>query len=236
MKNNKHPFQIALVIAIALFSGVLNAAVIQHDIGTGNLIIPGNSTDDYVITGSTTDYYVEVGLGYHGSITLQNCTFSFSGWNNIHSPIRLVGQNGQSNDDPLTVVNLILDGTNTILNNEGGRACIQVDQGTQINISAIDPCDNNSGILIAQQLNDYGGAAIGSLDHYSNSNETTATAPIYDVNGYYLGYYSHFGMAAHFWSSTVWNAEEAYHLAIGSGISLKTWYKEAALSVRCLRN
>ena len=93
MKNNKHPFQIALVIAIALFSGVLNAAVIQHDIGTGNLIIPGNSTDDYVITGSTTDYYVEVGLGYHGSITLQNCTFSFSGWNNSQSPIRLVGQN-----------------------------------------------------------------------------------------------------------------------------------------------
>lgn len=176
-----------IAIVIALCSNMLNAAVIHHNIGTGNLIIPANSTNDYIVTGSTTSHYIEVGLGYHGSITLRNCSFSFSG-SGVNSPIRLVGRNGQSNDNPLTIVNLILDGNNSIQNNGGGRACIQVDQGTQINISAIDPCDDNSGILNAIQLNDDGGAAIGSLNHNNNSNEPTAMAPLYDENGNLLNY------------------------------------------------
>lgn len=173
---------IALLLCVALFSGTLDAAVIQHNIGTNNLIISGNSTDEYVVTGSTTTHYIEVGLGYHGSITLRNCSFNFSG-HGIHSPIRIVGKDGQSNDNPLTIVDLILEGNNTIQNNGGGRACIQVDQGTQINISAIDPCDNNSGVLIAKQVNDGGGAAIGSLNHSMNQNEPTATALLYNQNG-----------------------------------------------------
>ena len=170
-------WKMAAIMAVAFSSSMLNAAVITHNIGTGSLIIPEYSTDDYIITGSTTNHYVQVQLGYHGSITLQNCSFNFSGYG-ADSPIRIVGMDGQSNEHPLTVVNLILEGHNTIQNNGGGRACIQVDQGAQINISAIDPCDNNSGILIAKQLNDSGGAAIGSLVHYANPNETTATASL----------------------------------------------------------
>ena len=179
--------EIAMVMGIAFCSGVLNAAVVQHNINTDNLIIPGNSTDDYVVTGSTTNHYIEVQLGYHGSITLQNCSISFSGYG-INSPIRITGKDGQPNDNPLTVVNLILEGNNSIQNSGGGRACIQVDQGAQINISAIDPCDDNSGTLIAKQLNSEGGAAIGSLDHWNNSNEPTATARLYNQNGTPTGY------------------------------------------------
>lgn len=189
MHNHTNCFKkiVAIIIAISVCSGLVNAAVIQHNIGTGNLIIPGNSTNDYIITGSTSTYYIEVGLGYHGTITLQNCNFNFTGWG-VHSPIRIVGRDGQSNENPLTIVNLILDGSNTIQNDGGGRACIQVDQGTQINISAIDPCDDNSGTLIARQLNDDGGAAIGSLNHWNNSNEPTATATLYNQNGSLTGY------------------------------------------------
>lgn len=178
---------IAMVIGLALCTHVLNASVIQHNIGNGNLIISGNSTDDYVITGSTSSYYIEVQLGYHGTITLQNCSFNFSGYYNIHSPIRIVGKDGQTNDNPLTIVNLVLEGNNVIQNNGGGRACIQVDQGTQVNISAIDPCDNNSGVLIAKQLNSDGGAAIGSLNRWLNSNEPTATSRLYNQNGSQTG-------------------------------------------------
>lgn len=188
-KNNLFRFfGLTLMIGVALCSGILNAAVITHNIGTGNLIIPENSKDDYVIIGTTSSNYVEVKLGYHGSITLKDCSFSFSGYG-IHSPIRIVGKNNQSNDHPLTVVNLILDGNNTIINDGGGRACIQVDQGAQINISAIDPCDNNSGKLTAKQINDYGGAAIGSLIHNDNPNETTASAALYNQNGNPTGDY-----------------------------------------------
>jgi len=175
--------EITIFVGAILCSGVLHAAVIQHDIGSHDLIIPGNSTDDYVVTGSTTNHYIEVELGYHGSITLQNCSISFATGQGSHSPIHIVGKDEQPNDDPLTVVNLILEGNNVIQNTGGGRACIQVDQGAQINISAIDPCDNNSGILVAQQLNEQGGAAIGSLNHLKNPNEPTATAPLYDQYG-----------------------------------------------------
>lgn len=166
---------IAILICVMLSAKVLNASVINHNIGTGNLIISGNSTNDYVVTGSTTNHYIKVQLGYHGSITLKNCSFIFSG-SGVDSPIRVIGKDGQSNEHPLTIVNIILEGNNTIQNDGGGRACIQVDQGAQINISAIDPCDNNSGILIARQLNDDGGAAIGSLNHWQNTNEPTANA------------------------------------------------------------
>ena len=173
---------IIIVIGFLLFPSILKAEVVEHDISTGNLVIPGNSNKDYIVTGTTNTNYIVVGLGYHGSITLRNCKFNFSG-NDIHSPIHLVGRDGQSNDNPLTIVDLILDGTNTIQNDAGGRACIQVDQGTQINISAINPCDNDSGILIAKQLNDDGGAAIGSLNHWNNPNEPTSTAMLYNQDG-----------------------------------------------------
>ena len=167
----------AFSLSVLLCSSMLNAAVITHNIGSGNLIISGNSTDDYIVTGSTTNHYIQVQLGYHGSITLRNCSFHFSG-GGVDSPIHIVGKNQQSNEHPLTVVDLVLEGNNTIQNDGGGRACIQVDQGAQINISAIDPCDNGSGTLVARQLNSSGGAAIGSLNRPNNTNETTSSASL----------------------------------------------------------
>lgn len=156
-----------------------SAAVITHDISTGRLIIPSTSTDEYVITGSTTSNYVVVPFGWKGTITLKNCYFNFS--SGVNSPIRITGKNNLSNTDPSrTNVNIILDGDNYIYNNGGGRACIQVDQGAQINISAVDPCDNSSGILTAVQANAAGGAAIGSLNRMNNTNETQSTATISD--------------------------------------------------------
>lgn len=170
-----------IIMSLLMLSSYTSAAVVNHNIATGCLTIPASSTDEYVITGSTTSNYVVVEFGWKGTITLKNCYFNFSYSSN--SPIRITGQNDLSNTDPnRTNVNLILDGDNYIYNSGGGVACIQVDQGAQINISAIEPCDNASGTLTAIQANSDGGAAIGSLDHYDNTNEAIATATL--SNGY----------------------------------------------------
>ena len=164
-----------IVLSLLMFANLASAAVVNHDISTGSLTIPASSTNEYVITGSTTSNYVVVEFGWKGTITLKSCTFDF--YNQSNSPIRITGQNNLSNSDPSrTNVNLILDGDNYIYNEYGnGNACIQVDQGAQINISAIEPCDNSSGTLVAQQRDDYGGAAIGARVHNS-SYETYSSA------------------------------------------------------------
>lgn len=169
-----------IVLLMLMVSNCVSAATITHDISTGNLIISGTSTDDYIITGSTTSHHVIVEFGYKGTITLKNVYFNFSGYG-VDSPIRIMGMDGMSNTDPnRTNVNIVLDGDNYIYNTGGGRACIQVDQGAQINISAIDPCYNSSGTLVAEQSNDDGGAAIGSLDAYDNTNQTKSSAILSD--------------------------------------------------------
>lgn len=178
-------FKFSFSLVCALFATLsMNADVINHNISSGRLIINGNSNDDYVITGSTsnTNNYVEVQFGYKGTITLSNCSFNFTS-SGVHSPIRICGMNNLSNTDPSrTNVNIILDGDNYIYNSSYGRACIQVDQGAQINISAIEPCNNSSGTLTAIQMDTNGGAAIGSLNQNENTNETTATVLL--SNGY----------------------------------------------------
>ena len=179
-----------VLVMLMMYTNTL-AAVITHDISTGSLTIPSTSTDDYVITGSTTSNYVVVPFGWKGTITLRNCYFDFTGTDS-HSPIRITGKNNLSNLDPSrTNVNIILDGDNYIYNEGGGRACIQVDQGAQINISAVEPCDNTSGTLTAIQTVADGGAAIGSLNRYKCSStpmETLSSALISnDVTNYTAG-------------------------------------------------
>ena len=151
------------------------SAIINYDISTGNLTIPGGSTDDYVITGSTTSYYVDVQTGYKGTITLKDCTIDLTGV--THSSIRVHGQDDQLNLLPLTNVKIILDGNNRLYHdgNGGARgwAALQVDQGAQINISAINPNDNASGTLEAIIGSQNGGAGIGSL--CGNTNEARGT-------------------------------------------------------------
>ena len=149
-------------------------AIITHDISTARLTIPGTSTDDYVITGSTTANYVDIATGYHGTVTLKNCTISLSSI--AHSPIRVHGQDNQLNSSPLTNVKIVLDGNNRLYHNgSGGWAAFQVDQGSQINISAINPYDDTSGRLDAIIGSQSGGAGIGAL---CNSNEAKGTASL----------------------------------------------------------
>ena len=183
MKTNlTYPIYPIILFAVLIFSNYISATTIAHNISTSNLIISGSSADDYIVTGSTTTHYIIAEFGYKGTITLSNCTIQMSGIG-VNSPIRISGKNNLSNTDPgRTNVNLILEGNNVIQNDGGGRACIQVDQGAQINIGAIDPCDNSSGQLSATQVNADGGAGIGSLNRYNNSHETISMATI--SNGY----------------------------------------------------
>ena len=104
-----------IVILAWLSAGSASAAVVNHNISSGSLVIPGTSTDDYVVTGNSTGYYIRAEFGYKGTITLKNCSFRFTS-SGSNSPIRIVGKNNLSNTDPSrTNVNLILDGTNTIV-------------------------------------------------------------------------------------------------------------------------
>lgn len=172
---------VCITCAICIHTIYCLAAVITHDISTDSLIILGGSTDDYIITGSTDSNYVVVGFGYKGTITLKDCSFNFQTvtTKTIHSPIRITGMDNLSNTDPSrTNVNIVLDGDNTIYVNGKGRAGIQVDQGAQINISAIEPCDNSSGTLTVTQANANGGAGIGSLNRSMNNNETTSSSAL----------------------------------------------------------
>lgn len=177
MKTNLTSFIILLTLLVSNFA---SAAVINHDISKGNLIISGSSTNDYIVTGSTTNHYIVAEFGYKGTITLSNCNFNFTGYG-YNSPIRIMGKDNLSNTDPSrTNVNLILEGDNYIYNDGNGLACIQVDQGAQINISAIDPCLNSSGTLIAEQAGTSGGAAIGSLNQSYSYNEATSNEMLND--------------------------------------------------------
>ena len=177
IKSNRLSFllrvsAIYFVMFFVLCIANLHAQTILHDISTGDLIIPGNSVNDYIITGYTTTYKVEVQTGYEGTITLRNATIHSlapTTNTNTYSPFTIYGQYDCSNYSPVTIVNLILEGTNDLYYTGGGYACLQVDQGAQINISAIDPNDNSSGILFAK-ANAYvpgvnysvGGAGIGA--------------------------------------------------------------------------
>ncbi len=182
----KQFYYVFLLIMVSCVLSIRSyASVITHNISSSSLNIPGNSTDDYVITGSTGYNYVVVGFGYKGTITLKNCTFRFTSDYGTNSPIRITGKNNLSNTDPSrTNVNIVLDGDNEIYVNGGGRAGIQVDQGAQVNISAIESCDDSSGSLTVTQASDEGGAGIGSLNRSYNTNETTANA---SLNSSYYG-------------------------------------------------
>jgi len=98
-----------LLLFLAVSNLTTNAATILHDISTGILTIPGNSTDDYIITGATKTNYVVVEAGYHGVITLRNVNISLFGYN---SPISVKGENNRSNLTPITNVDIILEGEN----------------------------------------------------------------------------------------------------------------------------
>lgn len=156
-----------------------------HDVATGRLVVDtGSCIDTVVLTGATSDVnnYVVIKNGFHGTVVLRNLNMNFlSQYGGNNSPIRVEGSS-VSNMSANTEVNFILDGNNSITNLDRGRACIQVDQGTTVRFSAIDPDDNSSGTLCVKQLNQRGGAAIGSIERSAGSSVGTfVSEPIYSA-------------------------------------------------------
>jgi hypothetical protein len=96
------------------------------------------------------------------------------------SPIAIFGINGTggyfggvnqyTNLHPVTRVNIILEGTNTLTCTLSHYAGFQVDMGAQIHINAINPVDNTSGTLVAESTAmsgtlANGGAGIGAISN-----------------------------------------------------------------------
>ena len=137
-----------LFLCFAVSTSLQAQTPILHDISTGDLTVSG--TNDYIIIGSTTQYKVVVSSGYIGNITLRNVSIqslAATTSTNTYSPFTVLGEYNRSNLDPVTKVNIILEGANELKYTGGGYACLQVDQGAQIHISAIDPNNNASGTL-----------------------------------------------------------------------------------------
>ncbi len=178
----KNLMRICSVLFFCMFvaTTLSGQTTITHDIGMqGDLIIPGSSTNNYVLTGTTAANTVIVESGYHGTITLRNLSMTsskhpsggtggaqYTGLSG-YSCITVEGQDGlNTNLTPVTKVNFVLEGTNTlrygIASGYGYYCALQVNQGAQIQISAIDPNNNASGTLHASvQISSADGAAIG---------------------------------------------------------------------------
>lgn len=167
--GRKSIIRMLLILLLGFISIVTSNAqtIITHDINTGSLVIPGNSTNNYIITGTTTSNVVTVGSGYKGKLTLKNLNITSSvksGTNGVSgvSCITIEGEFNRSNLDPITKVDIILEGTNKLLYTASNSGCaFQVNQGAQIHINAVDPNDNTSGVLTAENTST-GSAAIGA--------------------------------------------------------------------------
>lgn len=149
-----------LFLVFIVVNTIQGQALITHNIGTqGNLVIPGNSTNNYIITGSTTTNTVTINPAYNGNITLRNLSITKSSGAGC---ITVLGEYNRSNLNPTTKVNIILEGANTLTYTGSTYCAFQVDQGAQIHISSIDPNDNTKGTLVARTTTTSGGAAIGA--------------------------------------------------------------------------
>lgn len=145
--------------------------VITHNIGTqGNLVIPGTSLDSYIITGTTTSNTVTIQSGYNGTVTLKDLSITSSkgltpttnyGMSGI-SCITVEGEYNRSNLNPITKVDIVLDGVNTLTYTAASAGCaFQVNQGAQIHINAINKNNDTSGRLTSTTSGS-GSAAIGA--------------------------------------------------------------------------
>jgi len=173
------------VLFLCFFTTILSAQV-TYNIGSGSLIIPGNSTSDYVITGTTTTNTVIIQTGYHGTVTLRNLNMTSTiapgvrdGRSGV-SCITVEGAYNCSNMAPVTKVDFILEGTNRLIYAGDWYCALQVNQGAQIKINAIDPNNNASGTLLAECTtaadgSSGSGAAIGAPNFPSG----TTTGPAY---------------------------------------------------------
>lgn len=191
--------RVSLMLFLGLFTTttLLGQATITYNIGNsypGNVLtIPATPANNYILTGSSTVNTVVIEKGYNGTITLESLTITSSkagdnrsgyrGTSNNVSCITVLGQNSLSNMTPVTKVNFILKGTNTLTYTQNHYCAIQVNQGAQIHISAIDANDNASGKLLARCTaavggQTGGGAAIGAPSFESNTSHGQGSASI----------------------------------------------------------
>lgn len=232
-----------LLLAFMAIPVLQAQTTVMHDISTGNLIIPGNSTDNYIITGTTSNYIVTIRAGYKGTVTLKNLditssktgAYGASGVSCITVEGATVGGSGvdpyynRSNLAPITKVNIILDGINTLTYTKSYSGCaFQVNQGAQIHINAIDPNDNTSGYLTARNTFsiDQGAAAIGAPYYPSTTrtggayaDKTQGTATIINGGGSIPNRTATAGGNVIIGSGTVTAAATQHGAGIGGG-----WY------------
>ena len=167
---------------------------VTHNINTGgDLIIPGNSTNNYRIIGNKTNANIisdstynriVIGSGYHGTIMLDYVhlkTHPDSSTAVGYSPISVLGQYNRSNLSPVTKVNIVLRGENTlgVVENRFFPA-LRVDQGAQIHLCAVDTLDNSSGKLhayVPRSTPVQGGAAAIGGGYNSNGAHTLGVIP-----------------------------------------------------------
>ena len=184
--RKKLSLQFFVALFTALFaSGLMQVnaqTVVNWNINTqGDLNIPGASTNYYYVTGTgtVTANRIIIESGYQGTITLDNVQIRAAA---NYAAIRVKG-NGNATS-PSSKVTFILKGYNQLETGAGpaikgadvdiqsDAAALQVDQGSQIHIRAIDENDNNSGELVARCYHDAdGGAGIGGPD--SNAGVTS---------------------------------------------------------------
>jgi hypothetical protein len=179
--------RIATLLTALFFCGNISAADIEKDISSGSVTVPGTSTDNYIIYGNTSNDNIGVIIeaGYKGTVTLRNLNITHQ--NGSMPAIHVKGTLDCSNYTPVTNVNIVLQGNNELFFYGSTAAAFQVDQGAQINISAIDPSDNASGMLYARATSlepgtsssPQGGAAIGA----STSSTAQGHSDLYNPNG-----------------------------------------------------
>lgn len=158
--------------------------VVSGTFANNNIIIPADNSKDYVLTGTTTVNTVTISSGYKGTITLRDLKITSSktgktaasannrGTSTDASCITVVGEYDRSNLDPVTRVNIILEGNNELTYTTNHYCAFQVNQGSQIHINAIDPDNKDSGKLTATNSlkagsSAGGGAAIGAPNFYN---------------------------------------------------------------------
>ena len=202
--NNSFPLRgirnsLVQVFSILLLGSIITTAlqaqtVVTHNIGTdGNLIIPGNSTNNYIVTGTTTTNIITVQSGYKGTITLRNLNITSSktlspsgnyGMSGV-SCITVEGEYNGNNLIPITRVEVTLEGNNTLTYTANNAGCaFQVNQGAQVHINSIDRNDNTKGKLTAT-TSGTGSAGIGAPYFISSNYTGQGTSVITNGGGQY---------------------------------------------------
>ncbi|MDR2921335.1 MAG: InlB B-repeat-containing protein [Tannerella sp.] len=224
----------ALLVMLAFCGGSLHATDYVLSNNGVNVVI-GKGSGNHTISGSTINSRVIVQSGYVGKITLRGMSINIGG---SYSPFLVEGENGRSNANPVTNVDIELEGNNIIQYTGSPAAALQVNQGAQINISSLENDPLNTlkayattvapGQSIAVEA---AGAGIGA----PNSPEPQGWATIYNKGGGINSTYTNASTSARYPSahrntaggniiikSGTVDARGAHGAGIGGGF--KTWY------------